>query len=134
MDSKKRTTRTTRTTIGRDPRTMSRAELESLGHRKRPLLSAIRQNCVDCAGASPAEVRRCALIACPFWPYRMGVNPFAAERSEEQKATAAEKMRRLNAKRGEFAGFPRETAVQTAAEAPRGREIPAEGSSEEPAQ
>lgn len=113
-----------RTTIGRDPRTMSVAEFEALGHRKEPLLKLIRRNCIDCAGNNEAEVRRCALVACPFWPYRMGTNPFAAERTDEQKAAAAQRMRRLNAKRSEFADFSREVDGQEAVKAPEGSEIP----------
>lgn len=86
--------------IGRDPRTMTRTELEALGHTKAPLLSLIRQNCIECAGHSPAEVRRCGLLACPFWPYRMGSNPFAAPRSEAQMA-AARRASALLARKGE---------------------------------
>jgi hypothetical protein len=31
-----------------------------------------------------AEVRRCSMHWCSFWPYRMASNPFAAPRSEAQ--------------------------------------------------
>jgi hypothetical protein len=34
----------------------------------------LRRYCLSCAENS-AEVRRCAIIDCPFWPYRMGRNP-----------------------------------------------------------
>lgn len=37
----------------------------------KPLRQAI---CVECAGNS-AEIRRCAIINCPIWPYRLGRNP-----------------------------------------------------------
>jgi hypothetical protein len=74
------------TQIGRDPRIMTEAELSALGHSKRPLLAAIRQNCIECCAGAVAEVRRCRMIACPMWPYRMGTNPFRAVRevSEDQ--------------------------------------------------
>jgi hypothetical protein len=75
--------------IGRDPRSMSMADLEALGHCKRPLLQVIRQNCIECSGGSLAETRRCGAVKCPMWPFRMGSNPFAASRSEAQMATAA---------------------------------------------
>lgn len=63
---------------GRDPRTMSQTELRALGHGT-PLLSAIKTNCLECQGGGPeaaGEVRRCTLVWCPFWPYRMATNPF----------------------------------------------------------
>lgn len=46
--------------IGRDPREMSRPELESLGH-----------------GEQPSEVRKCTAVRCANWPYRMGSDPFS---------------------------------------------------------
>lgn len=33
---------------------------------------AIRAKCLDCSGNNRAEVRRCPVIGCPLWPYRMG--------------------------------------------------------------
>ena len=39
-------------------------------------LKAIRKNCIDCAGGSKGEARRCVAIECPCWPFRMGTNPF----------------------------------------------------------
>jgi len=106
--------------IGRDPRQMSAADLEAAGHRKEPLLRLIRRNCIDCAGGSEAEVRRCSLIRCPFWPYRMSTNPFAAERelSEAQRtalATAA-----AARKRARFSSPASTPATLEAAEAPAG--------------
>ena len=80
--------------IGRDPREMTDAELNEIGHFKRPLLAAIRQNCVDCAGGSQAEVRRCRMVACPMWPYRMNANPFThRELTQEQREAGAERLR-----------------------------------------
>jgi hypothetical protein len=81
--------------VGRDPRRMAVAALNALGHHKRPLLKAIRENCVACAGNSQAEVRRCGMVACPFWPYRMGANPFVSrELTPEQREQAAARLRR----------------------------------------
>lgn len=79
--------------IGKDPRTMAISELEALGHTKMPLLKVVRKNCLDCVGNKPSEVRRCALASCPFWPYRMGTNPFYgasadAERTEVEENTS----------------------------------------------
>jgi hypothetical protein len=73
--------------IGKDPRQLTLAELQGLGHEKQPLLKVIRTNCVECAGGSEAEVRRCRMHHCPFWPYRMGTNPFHKQAlTEEQRA------------------------------------------------
>lgn len=84
--------------IGRDPRQMTAAELVALGHRKRPILDVIRQNCIDCSGGNQAEVRRCAMIACPMWPYRMGSNPFVSRDYTPEQREAARA--RLAAARG----------------------------------
>ena len=79
---------------GRDPRTMSEADFVALGHRKRPILDVIRENCIDCMAGNQAEVRRCAAIRCPMWPYRMGTNPFLTrELSDEAKAAGAARLR-----------------------------------------
>lgn len=79
--------------IGRDPRKMTVEELTELGHNRRPLLAVIRANCIDCAGGSEAEVRRCRLVACPMWPYRMSKNPFhRLELDDEQRAVRAERL------------------------------------------
>jgi len=36
---------------------------------------AIREKCLNCCCWNVAEVRRCAAIDCPLWPYRMGKHP-----------------------------------------------------------
>lgn len=74
--------------IGRDPRSLGAAGLRALGLSAEPILAAVRRNCVDCAGGSPAEVRRCGMMACPMWPFRMGSNPWRAPASEAQRAAA----------------------------------------------
>ncbi len=54
-------------------------------------LRALRLRCVDCCTGSVQEVRLCAAVACPSWPFRMGKNPWRAARalSEAQRATLA---------------------------------------------
>lgn len=76
------------TLIGKDPRGMTVSELNSLGHEKMPIMKVIRQNCLDCCGGNSAEVRVCAIVSCPMWPYRMKKNPFS-ERKANPKAIAA---------------------------------------------
>lgn len=93
--------------VGRDPRRMTVAELEALGHRKRRILQAVRERCIDCCAGNVAEVRRCGISTCAAWPYRMGTNPFAAEQSPERRAAAAERGRALRSqqlKRGADSG------------------------------
>lgn len=86
--------------VGRDPREMTAGELELLGHHKRPVLEAIRQNCVECCAGNQAEVRRCSMIACPMWPYRMGSNPFVSrDYSDAQREAARERLALARAKR-----------------------------------
>ena len=77
-----------------DPRELSIADFNSIGHLKRPLLAIIRQNCIECQSGYEAEVRRCQLTGCPFWPYRMGTNPFyTVNLSEEQKEERRARLR-----------------------------------------
>jgi hypothetical protein len=84
------------TTIGRDPRRMSEADLNAVGHERQPLLRAVRANCIECTGGSEAEVRRCRLVACVMWPYRMGTNPFFhRELDGEQRLAASARMAAL---------------------------------------
>jgi hypothetical protein len=82
-------------TEGLDPRETPRNLLEEIGHSQMPLLRVIRAKCLDCSHTA-SEVRRCSAVDCSLWPYRMGTNPFRAERSDAQKAAAAEAARRLH--------------------------------------
>ena len=83
--------------IGRDPMSIPLEVLTGSGHGPRGtrrIVSALgdevvaidchrhkdlRQHCLLCA-ENAAEVRRCANINCPFWPYRMGRNPHNPKR------------------------------------------------------
>jgi hypothetical protein len=78
--------------IGLDPMSMPLDVLTAAGHgprRTASIVSALgdepvsadikryknlRKHCLDCAENS-AEVRRCAIIDCPFWAFRLGRNP-----------------------------------------------------------
>lgn len=88
--------------VGRDPRKMSSAELQSIGHQPMSPIEALRLKCLDCCAGSAHEVRLCVAVACPNWPFRMGHSPFRAKKilSDEQKdalrvrlATARERRR-----------------------------------------
>jgi hypothetical protein len=78
--------------VGRDPMTLPTDVLTSAGHgprRTEAIVSALgdialvdglkgygdlRRQCLSCA-ENAAEVRRCIIIDCAAWPYRMGRNP-----------------------------------------------------------
>jgi hypothetical protein len=81
--------------IGKDPREVP-SEILALYHRERNPLKAIRARCLDCCCGNAAEVRKCTAVACPSWPFRLGVNPFREKRvlSPEQKQAAAERLAR----------------------------------------
>lgn len=80
--------------VGRDPRTLNKEELESLGRPRMSRGDALRAKCVDCCAGSAAEVRRCGMIDCSLWPFRMGTDPYRDPRvmSDEQRAAGAERL------------------------------------------
>jgi hypothetical protein len=80
--------------VGRDPREMAVEELEKFGHHKRPLLTVIRDKCIECCCGNQAEVRRCGMSTCPLWPFRMNSNPFSAPATEAQRERARENLQR----------------------------------------
>jgi len=81
--------------VGRDPRTMTPAELLAMGHEPLSPMAVIRAKCLDCCGGSPHEVRLCVAATCPSWPFRLGKNPWRAAPSEEQLEAMRERGRRL---------------------------------------
>lgn len=87
-------------TEGLDPREMDRSLLETIGHSAKPLLRAIPEKCLDCSHTA-SEVRRCTAVDCALWPYRLGTNPFRAERSEAQKLASLAAAERLKTSRDE---------------------------------
>ena len=81
--------------IGRHPGEVP-SEILALYHSERNPLKALRARCLDCCCGNAAEVRKCTAVACPSWPFRLGVNPFREKRvlSLEQKQAAAERLAR----------------------------------------
>jgi hypothetical protein len=79
--------------IGRDPREVPLGIL-SRHHRAKSPQKAIRERCLDCCCGVAIEVRKCAAVACPSWPFRMGANPFREKRvlTPEQKTAMAERL------------------------------------------
>jgi hypothetical protein len=62
--------------IGGDPRIMAHTELQALGHEPMSPMAALRKRCLDCCAGNPHEVRLCAAVKCPSWPFRMGSSPW----------------------------------------------------------
>lgn len=85
--------------IGRDPRRLSEAELSAAGIVSTPVLTAIREKCVDCSGGNLAEVAKCTAIACALWPFRMNTNPFRTRKDASQLSEAQLAARASNAVR-----------------------------------
>jgi hypothetical protein len=78
--------------VGRDPRSMSVADLEAAGRPRISRGDAIRAKCLDCCCGAPAEVRRCAMIDCALWPFRMGTDPYREPMGEERRAAAGARL------------------------------------------
>jgi hypothetical protein len=57
-------------------------------------LKAIRRKCLDCSGASKAEVRNCVFKGCALHPFRQGKNPNRAF-SPEERARRSEHLAKL---------------------------------------
>jgi hypothetical protein len=65
-------------------------------------IRAIRLKCLDCTCGSQKEIEACPIVKCALHPFRFGKNPFRKPVSEERRAAASERMRKLQAKkRGE---------------------------------
>jgi hypothetical protein len=80
--------------IGRDPRKIAAHEFDGAGLTGRPILSVIREKCLDCSAGQTDEVRKCVAVTCALWPYRMGSNPFRSvtlsdEERERRRARLA---------------------------------------------
>jgi hypothetical protein len=78
-----------------DPRQMTAAELGVVGHKAMSPMEAIRARCLDCSAGSATEVRLCAHVRCPSWPFRMGKNPWRAPLSEAQLEARRESAARM---------------------------------------
>jgi len=107
--------------VGRDPRAMSTAELEQLGHARVSPLRARRLKCLDCCNDSAQEVRLCTAIDCPSWPFRMGKNPWRAPLGAEAHAQRAATM---NRNRASAVTAPEKTQAQIEASASDGVRVP----------
>ena len=80
---------------GRDPRSLSQAQLAEMGHKPMSPLRAIRAHCLDCCAGSAQEVAKCMALRCSSWPFRMGTSPHRKPPSDEQKQAMRERGRRL---------------------------------------
>jgi len=81
--------------VGKDPRTLSPAELNEAGLFDAPLTLVIREKCLDCCGGSSDEVKKCTAISCSLWAYRTKKNPFRKrDITPEQRQEAADRLRK----------------------------------------
>lgn len=62
-----------------------KATLLAMGFAPVPVMRAIRAKCLDCSGGSHVEVADCLVTTCPLYPFRLGTNPWRAERSDAQR-------------------------------------------------
>lgn len=46
-------------------------------------VKAIRQKCLECSSFQPSEVRKCDILDCPLYPYRLGKRPKLADDSKD---------------------------------------------------
>jgi hypothetical protein len=83
--------------IGKNPTDVTREEWQELGRNPDgdPILSIIRAKCLDCCVYQPSEVAKCTATACALWPYRMGRNPFRANKlTDEQRAALGSRLKK----------------------------------------
>lgn len=106
--------------VGRDPRSMSAAELDDLGHSRVSPLRALRMKCLDCCNGSAQEVRLCTAVDCPSWPFRMGRNPWTGPVSDARR----EQGRRLGLKRAAERAGPFSDNGQTGNSVSDGGRVP----------
>jgi hypothetical protein len=66
---------------GVDPRQLTTEELNEHFQRMSPL-KAIRAKCMDCSVYKRTEVRKCTVIDCPLWPFRMRKNPWLKRKKQ----------------------------------------------------
>ena len=71
------------------------SDILGLKFRAQNPLKAIREKCLDCCCANAGEVRKCVVVDCALWPFRMGANPFRKkpELSIEQKRELTQRLR-----------------------------------------
>jgi len=54
--------------------------------QKNSALLAIRAKCLDCSCGSDAEIRKCTLLHCALYPFRMGKRPASKSRPTKKAA------------------------------------------------
>lgn len=54
---------------------------------KAAILKTIRAYCIQCSGGDKTEVKRCTVVKCELYPYRMGKDPNPFRRLQNTSAT-----------------------------------------------
>ena len=57
-------------------------------------LRAIRIKCLDCCCYDRKEVKLCATVNCPLWPFRFGKNPYRGKSTNSKMDEDTRKMLR----------------------------------------
>lgn len=75
---------------GINPFDLTEEQLKKIGHNRIPPMKAIRLKCLDCCCGNAAEVRRCSILDCPLWPFRLGRNRWRSPISDERRGILSE--------------------------------------------
>ena len=67
---------------------------------KKSIMNAIKAKCLDCSADDRNEVKLCNIEDCPLWPYRLGKDPDGRKMTDEQKAAAAERFKKMRESKG----------------------------------
>ena len=86
-------------TQGKDPRKLSKEEIEKCGFVDKPIMKVIREMCLSCVGNGESgdsnEVLKCTAVNCPLWIYRTGKNVLRKkELSEEERTRISERFKK----------------------------------------
>jgi hypothetical protein len=72
--------------VGRDPRELTPQDFHAAGVPLRPVMKAVRTNCIECCCGQVGEVAKCVRVGCPMWPLRMGVFPKKLRRAANERS------------------------------------------------
>jgi predicted Fe-Mo cluster-binding NifX family protein len=64
-------------------------------------MQAIKNKCMDCCNFQRKELYLCQVKGCPLWPFRKGRKPVKRQVSEEFRAAASERFKKMHAAKKE---------------------------------
>lgn len=68
---------------------------------KKAIMTAIKEKCLDCSGGYKDEVKLCPIEDCPLYIYRLGKDPDGRKMTDEQRAAASERFKKMRESKGE---------------------------------